>query len=72
MLMSNDLAFKARDVFKTLVDLTDEDKMFLEGGQLHDLLEKERKNRQTFEFVRESDNQRYMEQTKTRQRFRSN
>ena len=56
MLMSNDLAFKARDVFKTLVDLTDEDKMFLEGGQLNDLLEKERLNRQTFEFARESDN----------------
>ena len=72
VLMSNDLAFKARDVFKTLVDLTDEDKMFLEGGQLNDLLEKERLNRQTFEFARESDNQKYKEQTKTRQRFRSN
>ena len=53
--MSNDMVLKARDVFKTLVDLTDEDKLFLENGKIEELLDKEKLNRQTFEFVRESD-----------------
>ena len=57
VLMSNDMALKARNVFKTLVDLTDEEKVFLENGQINELLEKERLHRQTFEYVRESDNQ---------------
>ena len=55
VLMSNDMVLKARDVFKTLVDLTDEDKLFLENGKIEELLDKEKLNRQTFEFVRESD-----------------
>ena len=49
------MVLKARDVFKTLVDLTDEDKLFLENGKIEELLDKEKQNRQTFEFVRESD-----------------
>ena len=57
VLMSEDLAQKARDIFKTLVDLTDEEKMFLENGKINELLDKEKLQRQTFEFVRESDNQ---------------
>ena len=70
--MSNDMVFKARDVFKTLVDLTDEEKMFLEGGNIHELLEKEKLHRQTYEFVRESDEQKYREQNQTRKRYKSN
>ena len=55
--MSEDLTQKARDIFKTLVDLTNEEKMFLENGKINELLDKEKLQRQTFEFVRESDNQ---------------
>ena len=72
VLMSNDMALKARNVFKTLVDLTDEEKVFLENGQINELLEKERLHRQTFEYVRESDNQQFKEKNQNRQRYKSN
>jgi len=38
VLMSNDMVFKARNVFKTLVDLSEDERVFLEGGSLHDML----------------------------------
>ena len=66
------MVLKARDVFKTLVDLTDEDKLFLENGKIEELLDKEKQNRQTFEFVRESDDQKFKEKNQTRQRYKSN
>ena len=41
VLMSNELSMKAKNVFKTLVDLNDDEKVFLEDGSLHELFRKD-------------------------------
>ena len=39
VLMSDELTMKARNIFKKLVDLTEEDKVLLEDGDLHEILD---------------------------------
>ena len=41
VLMSNELSNKAKNVFKTLVDLNDDEKVFLEDGSLHERFRKD-------------------------------
>jgi hypothetical protein len=52
VLLNNDLIFKAKSMLKDLVNFTEEDKVFLEGGDLHDMLEREDAHRQTFEYAK--------------------
>ena len=54
--MSNELQAKARNAFRELVELNDEEKMFLDDGQLVEIFEREKERRQTFEYVKNISN----------------
>ena len=54
VLLNNELVLKAKNMLKELVNFTDEDKVFLEGGDLNDLIEGDKNRRQKFEYAKDS------------------
>mmetsp|Transcript_38793 Transcript_38793/g.50790 ORF Transcript_38793/g.50790 Transcript_38793/m.50790 type:complete len:115 (+) Transcript_38793:494-838(+) len=52
VLMSTELSIKAHQVFKKLVVIEDDERIFLDDGSLRDLLTREEAKRQTFEYVK--------------------
>ena len=72
VLMSDELTIKARNTFKKLVDLTEEDKVLLEDGSIHELLEREMQHRQTFEFAKDGVVQTRKQDKANKRRYLSN
>ena len=70
--MSNELCMKAQNAFKHLVDLKETDKVFLDGGSLTDLLEKEAAHRQTFEYSKKTADDQRRKEKAVKKRYESN
>lgn len=72
VLMSNELSMKAQNVFKQMVDLKDDEKVFLEDGSLRDLFQRDNEARQTFEYEKHNTLIEEKKKQETRKRYRSN
>ena len=51
--MSSEMSMKAHAVFKSLVTVSDDEKILLDHGSLRELLDREETKRQKFEYVKE-------------------
>ena len=72
VLMTNELSLKAKDCFKKLVDLNNDEKVLLDDGSLHDLFQRDNDARQTFEYVKQSNKTADDQKLKVQKRYRSN
>ena len=72
VLMTNELSLKAKDCFKKLVDLNNDEKVLLDDGSLHDLFQRDNDARQTFEYIKQSNQIEDDLKLKVQKRYRSN
>lgn len=72
VLMSSEMSLKAHYVFKKFVAINDDERIFLDNGSLHDLIEKDKNNRQTFEYEGKERTEKHRNKIEKRKCFKSN